>query len=121
MCAGDVGHAIRQPINPDGTSVFKKKSTVPAKFAVCDANGTSIETAGIVSGFRMTGMGPGTVVNTVDETVLSTTPDTSFRWDPIGMQWIFNMDTKSLSANMTYQYTIGLNDGSSIVFVFGLK
>jgi trimeric autotransporter adhesin len=121
MCAGDVGHTIRQPINADGTSVFKQKSTVPAKFAVCDVNGLSIGTPGVVSSFRLTGQGVGTVVTTVDESVDSTTPDTAFRWDPTAQQWIFNMNTKSLPDNMTYQYTITLNDGSMIAFVFGLK
>ena len=47
MCAGDVGHQIRQPINLDGSSVWKQNATVPAKFAVCDANGVSIGTAGL--------------------------------------------------------------------------
>ena len=121
MCAGDVGHLIRQPVNSDGTSVFKQKSTVPAKFAVCDTNGVSIGTPGVVSNFRLTGQGVGTVVNTVDETVDSTTPDTAFRWDPTGQQWIFNLNTKALNANMTYYYTITLNDGSAITFMFGLK
>jgi hypothetical protein len=121
VCAGDVGHAIRQPINADGTSVFKQKSTVPAKFAVCDVNGLSIGTPGVVSSFRLTGQGVGTVVAIPDEAVDSTTPDTAFRWDPTAQQWIFNMNTKTLPDNMTYQYTITLNDGSMIVFVFGLK
>jgi hypothetical protein len=121
MCAGDVGHTIRQPINPDGTSVFKQKSTVPAKFAVCDANGTSIGTAGVVANFRLVQIVSGTVVSTVDESVDSTTPDTMFRWDPTGQQWIFNMNTKSLTANYTYFYTITLNDGSTIGFDFGLR
>jgi len=121
MCASDVGHAIRQPINPDGSSVFKQKSTVPAKFAVCDANGNSIGTPGVVFAFRLVQTASGTMVSTVDEAVDSTTPDTAFRWDPTGQQWIFNMNTKSLSANMTYVYLITLNDGSSIQFQFGLR
>src|SRR5205823_2922196 len=33
---------IQQPINTDGSSVFKKGSTVPVKFTVCDANGSPI-------------------------------------------------------------------------------
>lgn len=120
MCAGDVGHMIRQPINSDGTSVFKQKSTVPVKFAVCDVNGNSIGTAGVVTSFRLIGTTTGTVFAT-DEAIDSTTPDTTFRWDPTGQQWIFNMNTKSLLANVTYYYTITLNDGSSINFNFGLK
>jgi len=78
-------------------------------------------TSGVVSSFRLTGQGVGTVVNTVDEAVDSTTPDTAFRWDPTGQQWIFNVNSKNLNANMTYYYTITLNDGSAITFMFGLK
>jgi hypothetical protein len=120
-CLGDLGHTILQPINYDGSSVFQQKSTVPAKFRVCDANGNSIGTAGVVSGFRLVQTVSGTVVSTVDESVVSTTPDTTFRWDPSAQQWIFNMNTKGLSANMTYNYTITLDDGSTINFRFGLK
>ena len=121
MCAGDAGHTILQPINFDGTSVFKQKSTVPAKFRVCDANGNSIGTPGVVSTFRLVQTTAGTLVNVVDESVDSTTPDAAFRWDPTAQQWIFNMNTKSLIADVTYYYTITLNDGSTITVKFGLK
>jgi hypothetical protein len=57
----------------------------------------------------------------VNEAVDSTTPDTSFRWDSTGQQWIFNINTKSLTANTTYVYLVMLNDGSTIQFQFGLK
>ncbi len=118
-CAGDAGHAILQPINTDGTSVFKQGSTVPAKFRVCDANGKSIGDPGVVQSFAATYMaGTSTGVN---ETIVSTTPDTAFRWDATGQQWIFNISTKNLNANRTYIYVITLNDGSMITFRFGLK
>ena len=120
-CLGDYGHQILQPINFDGTSVFKQKSTVPAKFRVCDINGNSIGVAGVVSSFRLVQTTAGTIVSTVDESVDSTTPDAAFRWDPTAQQWIFNMNTKSLTANVTYYYTITLNDNSTITFMFGLK
>jgi hypothetical protein len=121
MCAGDVGHMIRQPINPNGSSVFKQKSTVPAKFAVCDANGASIGTAGVVTSFNLVRIVFGTADKSVNETVDSTTPDTMFRFDPTAQQWIFNMNTKSLTVNTTYGYNITLNDGSAILYSFGLK
>lgn len=120
-CLGSAGHAILQPVNADGTSVFKQGSTVPAKFRVCDANGNSIGTAGLVSAFRLVQTKSGTVVNTVDEVVDSTTPYAEFRWSSSDQQWIFNMSTKSLKANYTYYYDIALNDGSHIYFQFGLK
>jgi hypothetical protein len=124
MCAGDVGHTIRQPINPDGTSVFKLGSTVPTKFAVCDVNGNSIGTAGLVTGYGLVAMANATAV-TVDETVYSTTPDTAFRWDPTGMQWIFNQSTKNNGSlnksGVLYFFVINLNDGTSISFAYALK
>jgi hypothetical protein len=58
---------------------------------------------------------------TIDEVVVSTTPDTAFRWSATDQQWIFNMATKILKANTTYVYQITLNDGSTIDFRFGLK
>jgi hypothetical protein len=121
LCFGSPGHQILQPINADGTSVFKQKSTVPAKFRVCDANGKSIGNVGVVSSFMRTKAILGTTVDDVDEAVDSTTPFTEFRWDSTDQQWIFNMSTKSLLANYTYYYRISLNDGTWIDFNFGLK
>jgi hypothetical protein len=53
--------------------------------------------------------------------VSSAPPDTQFRWDATDQQWIFNIDTKSLAAGSTYVYRIVLNDGTTIVFQFGLN
>jgi hypothetical protein len=118
---GSPGHQILQPINADGTSVFKAKSTVVAKFRVGDANGVSIGTPGVVTSFRLTQTISGTVVSYVDEAVSSATPDTAFRWDPSAQQWIYNISTKGMAAGYTYVYTITLNDGSTIQFQFGLR
>jgi hypothetical protein len=120
-CLGEAGHQIRQPIDADGTSVFKQGSTVPAKFRVCDVNGVSIGTPGVVSSFRMIGYWTGTFVDVPDEAVVSTTPDTAFRWSATDQQWIFNMSTKPLQTGRTYVYQITLNDGSTIDFRFGLR
>ena len=120
LCLGSPGHAILQPINADGTSVFKQKSTVPAKFRVCDALGNSVGTPGVVNSFVRYSSSTGTAAE-VDEVVDSTTPDTAFRWSSGDQQWIFNISTKSLTANITYYYRITLNDGSTIEFQYGLK
>jgi hypothetical protein len=119
-CLDSTGHSILQPINADGSSVFKQKSTVPAKFRVCDANGISVGTPDVVSSFRLVQKSSGTVTD-VDESVVSTTPDTAFRWDPTAKQWIFNMATKALPANTTYYYRVTLNDSTTIDFFFGLR
>jgi len=93
---------------------------VPAKFRVCNANGISIGTAGVVSSVALAQILNGTTAD-VDESVSSTSSDTSFRWDPSAQQWIFNISTTNLPAGQTYLYRIQLNDGSSINFRFGLK
>jgi len=113
-CYGDVGHTILQPIDADGTSVFKKGSTVPAKFRVCDAGGNSVGTSGVVSSFKLTATVSGTAVAYPDEDVYSTTPDTAFRWSSTDQLWIFNINTKNSTASKTYIYTITLNDGTII-------
>jgi len=120
-CLGSSGHTILQPINSDGTSVWKSGSTVPAKFRVCDASGNSVS-ATVVQSFYLVSIITGTVVTNPDETPNSTTPDTAFRWSPSpDSQWIFNINTKGLAANATYIYQITLNDGSVIQFQYGLK
>lgn len=88
MCLDAPGHEILQPINKDGNSVFKKGSTIPSKFRVCDSSGNSVGTTGMVSSFKLIQKILGTVVNTVNEDVISTTPDTAFRWDLTAQQWI---------------------------------
>jgi hypothetical protein len=121
ICDGDAGHQILQPINANGTSVFNAKSTSPAKFRVCDANGVSIGTAGVVSSFSIYQIVGGTVTNIVNEDVASTTPDMAFRWDSTGQQWIFNINNKSYPSNQTYFFRITLNDGTVINFNYGLR
>ena len=120
-CLGSPGRQILQPINADGSSVFKQGSTVPAKFRVCDSAGNSVGTSGLVTSFVLWKTNSGTGDVTVNEAVVSTTPDTAFRWDPTDKQWIFNIDTKGMSKNKTYTYVITLNDTTTIQFSFGLK
>jgi hypothetical protein len=122
-CDGSAGRTVLQPVNADGTSVFKKGSTVPIKFRVCDANGVSIGASGVVTGTpaapvlvsKSTGAGG------VDESVYSTTPDTSFRWDPSAQQWIYNQATSNLTSGVAYTYRIPLNDGTWITYRFAIK
>jgi hypothetical protein len=121
LCLGDAGHQILQPINADGTSVFKQGSTVPAKFRVCDFNGLSVGTPGLVTSFKLVKVSSLSASATVDESVFSTTPDTAFRFDTSGNQWIFNISTKPLAKGSRYFYVITLSNGSTIPFNFGLR
>jgi hypothetical protein len=124
MCTnGLASHIILQPINSDGTSVFKAGSTVPTKFVVCDASGNSVgpntafPNSSVVKSYIVAAASNGTVSG-VDETQYSTTPDTYFRWDPTAQQWIFNQatgkSTNLTSTGVTYLFQITLIDGTVI-------
>jgi dipeptidyl aminopeptidase/acylaminoacyl peptidase len=120
-CDGQPGHQILPPIDPAGSSVFKQRRTIPAQFRVCDANGVSIGTPGVVSNFSLIQILTGTVLTKVLENVYTNNPDTAFRWDPTSQQWIFNISNADLAAGSTYFYAITLNDGSVIYFQYGLR
>jgi hypothetical protein len=120
-CLGSPGHQVLAPLAADGSSVVRQNATIPVKFRVCDANGVSIATPGVVTSFTLIRLSQGTVTTEVNVEPLSTTPDTVFRWDAAGQQWIFNLGTKDLAADATYIYRIRLDDGSSIEFSFGLR
>ena len=96
---------------------------MPTKFRVCDANGLSIGTPGIVTSFVLYQINNGTIAP-IDEAVDNSTNDLGWRFDTTGQQWIFNMSTKTAPQNVsnrTYYYRITLNDGSTILYNFGLK
>jgi hypothetical protein len=120
-CLGAPGRMVLPPLGADGTSVFKQGRTVPIKFRVCDAHGTSIGVPGIVAKFRLVQITSGTTSEIVDAPASSTTPASTFRWDPRAQQWIFNLSTDDLAPNAIYTYRITLNDGTAITAQFGLR
>ncbi|MEJ2009062.1 MAG: PxKF domain-containing protein, partial [Acidobacteriota bacterium] len=128
-CGGSAGHQILPPISADGSSVFKAGRTVPAKFRVCFPNDASTSVGQptvptVVKRFSLVQVIAGTTTSDVTNTVDSSNPDTSFRWDPNGQQWIFNISTKDSTIyqpDHTYVYQIVLTDGSVINFQFGLR
>ena len=127
-CSGsNPGGVILPPINSDGSSVYKRKggSTIPVKFAVCDANGQPISNPYAVflnypqgGQLTMTGQIRGTV-DQVNETGDTTIPDVAFTFT--GGMWHFNMDTGNLTAGNTYTFRINLATGPGITFTVGVK
>lgn len=107
-------------ISAPSPSGWNQGKTIPVKFRVCDANGVSIGTPGVVAGFNLTQALTGTVAK-VDKSASSTSSDTAFRWDPNAQEWTFNLSTSNQQAGNMYVYTILLNDGSTITFRYGLK
>jgi len=99
---------VLQPINADGSSIFKLGSVLPVKFALTGAS------AAIGDGlFRLF---LSKVSNSVSgseieaETAPSSDAGNSFRYDPAGGQYIFNLGTKALSQG-TWKLSFDLGDG----------
>lgn len=110
---------ILQPINQDGTSVFKAGSTVPVKFQLKDANGAFITDAVAKIGYsKLSNNVWGDMAEAVSTS--AATSGNLFRYDAKENQYIFNLNTKGLSSG-TYKLIITLNDGTTQNIQISLK
>lgn len=110
---------ILQPINGDGSSLFKAGSTVPVKFQLKDANNNNISTA--TASLKYAKISIGAIGSDVE--AVSTAASTSgslFRYDASSGQYIFNLSTKGLAAG-TYRLTVTLDDGMAYSVQISLK
>jgi len=99
---------VLQPVNADGSSVFKLGSTVPVKFQL---TGASAGINNLVARLYLQRVGAG--ATGTDTEAISTSNATTgnlFRYDATSGQYIFNLGTKTLSAG-TYKLRIDLGDG----------
>jgi hypothetical protein len=129
ICSAGVGTGgvVLPPLNADGSSVYQRKggSTIPVKFRVCGASGAAISSPALVfaptpnASLTMLSAVRGTIDN-INEAGGVDVPDSAFRWDVSGQQWIFNMATTNLTSGQTYQFRINLAY-ASIVFQVGVK
>lgn len=110
---------ILQPINPDGSSIFKLGSTVPVKFRLTDFSGQYISTA--IARLYLSKISDNVSGTSLE--AVSTSAATSgnlFRYDSSSNQYIFNLNTRSLSVG-TWQLEIKLDDGDSEYVVISLR
>lgn len=109
---------VLQPINQNGTSIFKAGSTVPVKIQLKDANGAFVTDA-IASIYYQK---ISTDASGVEEAISTSAATTGnfFRYDLNDNQYIFNLSTKGLTSG-TYQLSITLNDGQTYNVQIGLK
>jgi hypothetical protein len=98
-----------QPVNADGSSIFKLGSTVPVKFAVSgDSAGITNATAKLT--YRKVDNGiEGTVMEATS--TATATSGNLFRYDTASRQYVFNWGTKGLEQG-TYKLSINLGDGT---------
>jgi hypothetical protein len=108
---------VLQPVNADGTSVFKLGSTIPVKFKLTGACAGNPGLVANIYFYKVSNSeGP------VNEATSTSAADTGtvFRYDG-GDQYIYNLGTKSLSPG-TWSLGIDLHDGVGIrVVTVGLR
>jgi hypothetical protein len=96
-----------QPINPDGTSIFKLGSTIPTKFALTGTSAGITNLAAKLYVAKVSNLVDGSYVEAVS-TAASDSGNT-FRYDATGEQYIFNLSTKGMSAG-TWSLRADLGD-----------
>jgi len=111
---------IREPINRDGSSVFKAGSTVPVKFAITDFAGRpvtgAVATLGTVRSYSTDGLH-------LDEEQEATTQGNANTGDlfrPSAGQYVYNLSTRGMAPG-SYQLIIRLDDGKQYSAVFSLR
>jgi hypothetical protein len=110
---------VLQPINPDGSSVFKFGRTVPVKLQLTDASGAYVTNATVRIYLAKISDGViGTELEASSTSAAST--GNTFRYDPEANQYVFNLGTRDLSKG-TWQARIEVSDGASYFVVFSLK
>ncbi len=113
---------ILQPINPDGSSCFKKGCTIPLKFQLKDANGFVGDQTVSLCLFKISSSALGPVNEPVTaESTCAATTGTLFRYDAASNLYIFNLSTKVLAAPAMYLIRINLGDGTSHDAIISLR
>lgn len=109
-----------QPINSDGSSLFKLGSTVPVKFQLQDANGNFVSTA--IANIYLVKMTDSVPAGSEMEAVSTSAATTGslFRYDGASNQYIFNLWTKTLSKGY-WRIRILLDDGTSKYVFISLR
>jgi PKD repeat protein len=109
---------VLQPINADGSSIFKLGSTVPVKFELA---GASADITDLQARLYVAKVSDG-IAGTETEAASNSAADTGnlFRYDAAGRQYIFNFGTKSLSEG-AWQLRIDLGDGTDHRVVISLR
>jgi hypothetical protein len=111
----------RQPVNADGTSIFKTGRIVPFKFALTTCSGANVANA--VAHIHLFLYAHG-IVGTEVEDVASpgqANTDDLYRYDPASRQYVYNLDTATLAKNNSYLVRTELSDGSHDDVVISMR
>jgi Tol biopolymer transport system component len=110
---------LLQPVNRDGSSIFRLGSSIPLKFRLADVNGRPVTDAeAVVQMERISAAVQGTVI---EEVVLGTaTNGKVFTYDAAENQYIYTLATKPLSRG-TWVVRISLDDGTVHLTTISLR
>jgi len=109
---------ILQPVNADGSSVFKLGRTVPVKFALAGASAAIPDLAGRLSLAKITDGVTGSSMEAASTAAADS--GNQFRYDPASAQYVFNLATRGLSQG-TWQLQVDLGDGVVRTVTFSLR
>ena len=91
-----------QPVNQDGSSIFRRGRTVPFKFTLTDCSGASVSTAtATIHVFFYSNGVVGTELEDMSSAGKANT-DNLYRYDATSQQYIYNLNTVPLVGNATY-------------------
>lgn len=114
-----VSSGVLQPINLDGSSLFKLNRTIPVKFRAWDALGQAVPN--ITAHLYITKTSDITYGQVLEpEVLVSGDNDGLFRYDSSDQQYIYTLSTKGMTVG-TYQLRIALDDGSAIYAYVSLR
>lgn len=112
---------FQQPINSDGSSIFKAGSTIPVKIILRDCSGQSISTATVTIGvYKIADAISGTEEELLVVSSGSANTGNLFRYDATAGQYIYNLSTKSYTKG-TYRVYVKPDNGNSYSVNFSLK
>jgi hypothetical protein len=111
---------IREPINRDGSSVFKAGSTVPVKFRITDFAGQPVTTATATLSTVRSYNTDGLNLEVEQEATTQVAATTGNLFRPSEGQYIYNLSTRGMAPG-SYQLFIRLDDGKQYTAVFSLR
>jgi hypothetical protein len=106
--AADGGLIFVQPINSDGSSIFKRGNTVPVKFRLTGASGGVTTLVARLSTAKISNGVTGTFVEA--ESNVPCDGGNTFRYDASAGQYIYNLSTKGMTTG-TWLLRVDLGDG----------
>jgi hypothetical protein len=101
------GSFFLQPINPDGSSIFKLGSTVPVKFKLTGASAPITNLVAKLTVAKVSTSVTGTYVEASSTSAADS--GSSFRYDATAKQYVFNLSTKTLATG-TWSLKADLGD-----------